>query len=118
MCTDQQCEEHVCLHLSIDNQRSSRYLIKQQVFFFPSLSFPAHKNLSRQHLLTSAHFLTTPKDSLFHLQGQGKAVSARVNTSKSTIPMVSHSHQVSFGEKELGRGAYSNLQQARRPGPG
>lgn len=34
MCTDQECEKRVCLHLSIDNHRFSRYLIKAMGFLF------------------------------------------------------------------------------------
>lgn len=59
------------------------------------------------------HFLPKPKDLLFCLQGPGKAASAQVNISRSTIPI----HQMYLIERELEREAYSNLQQAGRPGP-
>lgn len=61
-----------------------------------------------------ALFLTKLKDLLFYLQDPKKTVPTRVNISKSTIPI----HQAYVGERELERGAYSNLQQARRPGSG
>lgn len=61
----------------------------------------------------SVHFLPKLKDLLFCLQGPGKAESTRVNISRSIIPI----HQVRLTERELEREAYSNLQQAGRPGP-
>lgn len=50
------------------------------------------------------HFFPKLKDLLFCLHGPGKAESTRGNISRSTIPI-------------LEREAYSNLQQAGRPGP-